>query len=278
MLELYEADGLDTIILWGFLPPEMDRVRQRKAGEYVSVPFLITWYVGFDVSRPPFDDPRMRRAFALATDKETLADVVLRGYVSPATGGYVPPGMPGHSPGIGLPYDSEQAQHLLAEAGYPGGCSFPTVDAVVFQGRESLSEYLQAQWREDLGVETTWETMGMGVYWNRLDREPPHIFLGGWMADYPDPDNFLRASPIRRYTRRQNEACNRLVEEARRVTDQGERMKLYGQADRILVEEAAIIPLTYERMHLLMKPWVRRYPTSPTTYWFWKDVVIEPHS
>ena len=61
------------------------------------------------------------------------------------------------------------------------------------------------------------------------------------------------------------------------MTDQGKRMKLYGQADRILVEEAAIVPLTYERLHLLVKLWVRRYPTSPIKYWFWKDVIIEPH-
>lgn len=54
-------------------------------------------------------------------------------------------------------------------------------------------------------------------------------------------------------------------------------MNLYGQADRILAEEAAIVPLTYERMHLLVKPWVRRYPTSPIKYWFWKNVIIEPH-
>jgi len=277
ILELYEADGLDALILWGFIPPEIDRVRRRQAGEYVSVPWLLTWYMGFDVSRPPFDDPRMRRAFALATDRETLAEVVLRGYVSPATGGYVPPGMPGHSPGIGLPYDPEQAQHLLAEAGYPGGCSPPTVDSLVPYGRESLSQYLQAQWREDLGVETTWEAMEWAKYLDGLDREPSHIFLCGWVADYPDPDSFLRANPVRRWTRWQNGAYDRLVEEARQVTDQGKRMRLYGQADRILVEEAAIVPLTYERLHLLVKPWVRRYPTSPIKYWFWRDVIIEPH-
>jgi oligopeptide transport system substrate-binding protein len=219
----------------------------------------------------------MRRAFALATDRETLADVVLRGYVSPATGGYVPPGMPGHSPGIALPYDPGQARQILAEAGYPGGRSFPTVYSLVPYGRESLSEYLQAQWREDLGIKTTWEAMEWAKYLHGLEREPPHIFLSGWVADYPDPDSFLRASPIRLRTRWENGAYDRLVEEAKQVTDQGKRMKLYGQADRILVEEAAIVPLTYERLHLLVQPWVRRYPTSAIKYWFWKDVIIEPY-
>jgi tetratricopeptide (TPR) repeat protein len=97
VLEKYEAGDLDVILRhWHIPPPERDRIRRRHAGEYVSVPALHTGYVGFDVSRPPFDDVRVRRAFALAIDKETLADVVNRGYWSPATGGFVPPAMPGH--------------------------------------------------------------------------------------------------------------------------------------------------------------------------------------
>jgi len=74
-----------------------------------------------------------------------------------------------------------------------------------------------------------------------------------------------------------NEAYHGLVEEARSLIDQGERMKLYEQADSILVGESPVIPLYYARRHLLVKPWVRKYPISPTTRRFWKDVIIEPH-
>jgi len=123
LLHLYEDNRLDV---YGDLSPAgLNRARQRCAGEYVWGPRLSLDFAGFDVSRPPFDDRRVRRAFTLATDRETLADVILRGYASPATGGFVPPGMPGHSPGIGLPYDPEAARRLLAEAGYPGGRGFP---------------------------------------------------------------------------------------------------------------------------------------------------------
>jgi dipeptide transport system substrate-binding protein len=71
-----------------------------------------------------------------------------------------------------------------------------------------------------------------------------------------------------------NETYDGLVERARRLTDQAERMRLYQQADRILVEEVPILPLSYERIPLLVKPWVRRF--TDWTAW-WKDVVIEPH-
>ena len=99
------------------------------------------------------------------------------------------------------------------------------------------------------------------------------------MADYPDPDSFLRVEICENYYQMaswRNEAYTTLVEKARRITDQEARLKLYRQAERILVEEAFIIPLTYGRGHLLRKPWVKRYPTSPAKWWFWKDVVIEP--
>jgi len=129
LLQMYEEDGLETIFFGDLSRADWDRARQRHAGEYVSAPWLATFYIGFDVTRPPFDDPRVRRAFTLATDRERLADVAMRGYVSPATGGFVPPGMPGHSPGTGLPYDPEGARHLLAEAGYPGGLGFPVVES-----------------------------------------------------------------------------------------------------------------------------------------------------
>ena len=274
---MYEADDLD-IMYFHILPPaEMDRVRQRHAGEYVSGPTLNTEYVGFDARRPPFDDPRVRRAFVLATDKETLADVVLGGYVSPAMGGLIPPGMPGHSPGIALPYDPDQARQLLAEAGYPGGRGIPVLELPTRRGHEPMDEYLQAQWRENLGLEITWVQMEWRSFLEHLFRGTPRIWCVAWAADYPDPDNFLRAGTWKSYTGWQSKAFDGLVEGARRVMNQGERIKLYQEADRILVEKAVIMPLSHGRFHLLVKPWVKRYPASVIGGPFWKDIVIEPH-
>jgi oligopeptide transport system substrate-binding protein len=275
-LQMYEDDRLD---IFSDLPPaEMNRARQRYAGEYVSGPRLSIDFIGFDVRRPPFDDLRVRRAFTLATDRETLADITLRGYAFPATGGFVPPGMPGHSPGIGLPYDPEEARYLLAEAGYPDGCGFPSIECVVRDdpGHDLLCEYLAAQWLESLGVEITWQEIEWARFSHRMSEQTPHIWMVGYWADYPDPDDYLRVlwwlPPGW-----QNEAYHRLVEDARRAMDQGKRMQLYQQADRILIEEAPVLPLCYARFHMLVKPWVRKYLTSPLRWWFWKDVIIEPH-
>jgi oligopeptide transport system substrate-binding protein len=276
-LELYEADGLDIYDLGGLPAAELDRARHRHAGEYVSVPTLATEYVGFDASRPPFDDPRVRRAFVLATDREWLVNGALRGTRFPATGGFVPPGMFGHSAGIALPYDPDQARQLLAEAGYPDGRGFPILNLLNPHKRGPHGEYLQAQWRENLRIEIGHETMDWRTFYHRLNRERQHIFCLGKPPNYPDPDDFLRVSFVRRRSGWQNETYDRLVEEARRITDQGVRMAMYQEADRILVEEAVIMPLAYAHWKLLVKPWVKRYPISTTKFWFWKDVIIDPH-
>jgi oligopeptide transport system substrate-binding protein len=278
ILEMYEADHLDVLLRQWYIPPvERDRIRRRHAGEYISIPALHTGYVGFDGSRPPFNDPRVRQAFALAIDKEMLTDVVNRGYWAPAAGGFLPPTMPGHSPGIGLPYDPERARQLMAEAGYPGGRGFPMVSARTFHGIEASVEYLQARWRHILGVEIPCEAVRFEESEDELHTKMPVISISAWQADYPDPDNFLRVGLESVCKTWRCEAFDRLVDEARRTMDQGERMRLYQQADRILVEQAPVIPWCHLRWSLLVKPWVSRYPASPMRQWFWKDVIIEPH-
>jgi len=165
----------------------------------------------------------------------------------------------------------------MAEAGYRGGRGFPVAEALTPHEREPLSKHLRAQWQENLGVEITWQPMEYGAFVERVCRAPPSMSLAR-CADYPDPDNFLRVGFAIWLPGRWNEAYAGLVEEARRSMDQEERMDQYKQADKILVEEAAIMPLNYVRLHLLIKPWVKKHPTSATTmWWFWKDVIIEPH-
>ncbi|MGD2148807.1 MAG: hypothetical protein PVH41_19095 [Anaerolineae bacterium] len=138
-------------------------------------------------------------------------------------------------------------------------------------------EALAGHWRANLGIEVEWEVVPWAEFSERLGRELPHVCPLVWGADYPDPDNFLRVALKRQTNHWGNPTYDGLVERARRLTDQDERMKLYRQADRMLMEEAVVMPLAYWREHKLVKPSVSRFPTSPAREHFWKDVVIEPH-
>ena len=228
-----------------------------------------------NASKRPFDDPRVRRALVLAADREAFTDTLFQGQNTPATGGFVPPEMPGHSPGIGLPYDPAQARRLLAEAGYPNGRGFPVVEALPSEFGAPQIDFLRQQWRDNLGIEVTSVTLDFRSLLETLDNSPPAMFIMGWTADYPDPDNFLRVGLKRTRSWWQNETFERLIRQAKRLTDQSARIELYRQADRILVQEAAIMPLVYGRDHWLRKPWVTvlvRNSSNPS-----KDIIIRPH-
>jgi ABC-type oligopeptide transport system substrate-binding subunit/class 3 adenylate cyclase len=275
-LDMYEADLLDTFLLHSEAPQETDRIVQRHAGDYVSPLIASAHYLVFDSSRVPFEDVRVRRAFAYAVDRQALADITLGGYSLPATGGCVPPGIPGHTPAIALPYDPGRARELLAEAGYPQGQGFPDVDFVTRQLRRPLAESLCAQWTDLLGVEIRSEAMHWAEYLKMLHSAGPHLNTMGWIGDYPDPDNYLRVA-LQNWTGWRHEGYATLVEQARRALDQQERMRLYAQAERILVWEVPALPLSYESWRVLLKPWVKRYPASPIRGPIWKDIVLAPH-
>jgi oligopeptide transport system substrate-binding protein len=276
----YEAHRLDILALNYAPQAEMDLLRHQHPGEYLSAPDLSTYYLRYDLSRPPFDDRRVRRAFVLATDRARLADLVLGGHVFPATGGQVPPAVAGHSPGIALPYRPTEARQLMAEAGYPGGRGFPAVELLLAEGREAVVEDLAAQWLANLGVEVTGRTLPWAALLSRAYEQPPHILGMASAAHYPDPATFV--GPARRDDGHpsyiwHHAAYDRLAEEFTQATAKAERLRLVQQMDRTAVEEAWLEPLWHGRRHLLVKPWVVRLPTSPIMGCFWKDVIIEPH-
>jgi ABC-type oligopeptide transport system substrate-binding subunit len=270
-LHLYEGDELDILDTTFFRPgEELNAARRRHAGQSVTGPSMAVMCYAFDVSRPPLHDPRVRRALVMAVDREATLDTLSPGAFAPPAGGLVPPGVPGHSPGIAVPYDPEQARRLLAEAGYPGGRGFRALHGIAGGSTIVLCELWQTAWRGILGIEIEWE-----VPTERFDgpgyRAGADMFPAHWGAAYPDPDSFLRAGIYRERTHWRHEAYDRLVEQARRLTDQSERMRLYRQADQILTEEAPIVPVAYGAWHWLVKPWVRNAVRG------WKDIIIEPH-
>ncbi len=274
LLKRYDADDLSMTLV-----PEwkVEEFRHRHAGEYVTGPSAYTEWIWMNLKRPPFDDRRVRQALVHACDREAMVAQRLRGLDPPAGGGLVPLGLPGHTPGIGLAFDPDRARRLLAEAGYSGGRGFPKVEMVVPTAVGELPhfEYLKAQWREILGIDVTLVSVGQPESNRRLRESPPDLARFAWLADYPDPDSFLRVGLSYYGDVRWNDEYAGLVEAAGRSTDQGERLALYAWADRLLMQEAAVMPLVYGRVDLLLKPWVRKFPLSPVRFWFWKDVVID---
>ncbi len=268
-LEQYKMDRVDVVKL----SETTYHARYTYAEEYVSEPVQSLFYIGLNMSCPPFDDVSVRRAFAMALDRERLAYEVLDGSMYPATGGFVPPTIPGHSPGIGLPYDPAQARQLMAQAGYPDGQGFPKLEIDWHRPSQTL-EYLKSQWLDNLNVEVAIEIADWGTIISTYASK--NAYYLGFSADYPDPDNFLRVCVGYTLPHWINDQYDQLLEEAQRTMDQGDRIRLYQEADKILMEEAVVIPLVYSQDHYLIKPWVK-IPIRGYDPRYIKDIILEPH-
>ena len=255
-LAMYEQGQLDFIDNHSI--PIFEKERLSKQRGFKRVPQLRGYYYGFRTDRPPFNDPRVRRAFALAVDRSVFP-AILHGGQTPASS-WIPPGMPAHNNKLGLPFNPVEARRLLREAGYPDGKGFPPV-VLAFNTEEDhklVAEAVQSMWQRNLGIVAKLENQEWKVYLKQLQNDPPPIFRLGWGADYPDPDNFMKlftANSGNNHTRWKNKKYDQLLEQAAQELDANKRVKLYDAAQKILCEtDVPIIPLFWEAESTLLNP------------------------
>ena len=248
-----------------------------------TCPEFSTLALALRPTRPPLDNPQVRRALALALDQTEFADKFVGRGNPPATGGYIPRGMAGHSPNQSLPHDPNLARHLLAEAGYRDGRGFPSLLMSHWEGWWADSAaWIAAEWRRHLGIEITHHALPVKMDTMTCEPLEAGVVMRGWMADYPDPFSFLRQSNLivglmaAGWRDAEYEA---MVERAAQTIDRPRRMATYRRADRWLVaEQALIVPLRYGTSGSdLVMPWVHGYKANAMRVARLKEVSIAPH-
>jgi peptide/nickel transport system substrate-binding protein len=272
----YLADQVDALSSGWFGSEEViDRLRRRFPAEHYSRDTFVTVFYCLGVGTPPLDDRRLRQAMAMAVDRTTLVARARNWLPSPASGGLVPPGMSGHVPDLVASHDPQMAGELVAAVSEEK--ALPEITVLVRQGNEVAAQQLCTDWRA-IGIPSRVQTCSWTDFittWSNTSG--PKVGVSTWFADYPDPDSFLRFCVELYLPDWRHERYRTLVQHATRSTDPADRLVTYEEVERILAEEAAIVPLMYESEHLLLKPWVTEYPSAPVKYpGFWKDVVIGP--
>jgi len=272
-LTLYETGELDRIEL-----PPVAIPHYQASAEYKNVPQLRGYYYGFNVKKAPFDNILVRKAFAHSIDRSRIP-LILKGGEIP-TSSWIPKGMFGYNPDIGLKFDPEKARQLLAEAGYPGGEGLPPVRAMFNTNNihQLISEFLQAQWKEHLGVHVEIDSQEWKVFLNLLQVDPPQIFRLGWGADFPDPDNFMNLFLSTSGNNRMhwgNKRYDELVALGPTLKEARERQRIYDEAQTILTEEEApIIPLFISVQNLLIKPYINGFDLNSIELLYLKRIEI----
>jgi oligopeptide transport system substrate-binding protein len=234
--------------------------------QLVTTPALDLTYLGFDVTKPPFDDAAIRRAFSMAIDKQKLADLMFRGVVTPA-GGILPPGMPGYNPGLQtLPYDVAAANALIAGSKYGSAANLPKI-VITVSGYGGLIpgdlEAIVYDWEQDFGIDIEVRELDPSQFSYELKQEKDNMYYWGWSADYAHPQDFLEVLfgtgttyNIGGYT---NPQVDSLLMQAAATTDQAASFALYRQAEQIIVNDAACIPLWNSKTMQLIQTYVKGY-------------------
>lgn len=255
-LAMYEQGQLD--FMDDESVPTLEKKRLSSQRGFKRVPQLRGEFYGFATDRKPFDDPRVRMAFAMAIDRNVFPQL-LQGAEKPASS-WIPPGMLAHNERIGVSFNPPEARRILREAGYPDGKGFPRV-VLGYNTREDrklVAEAIQGMWQRNLGVVVTLENQEYKVYLQKLQNDPFPVFRDGWGADYPDPDNFMKlftSTSGNNHTRWKNPRYDRLLEQAARELDSKKRVRLYDEAQKILCEtELPIVPLYWTTETTLLNP------------------------
>lgn len=239
-------------------------------------------YYAFLLENSPFTDKKVRQAFNYAIDREKLVDFTLQGEGDPAEYGVVPPmnGYPYESIN-GFTFDADKARQLMAEAGYPNGNGFPEVTLQLNSGgstNELLAEAIQHQLKENIGVTVKFDLLPMTQHRMRFETGQSEFWRAAWVADYPDPENFLNlwygkhvpaSLNERAYfnaSRYKNPEFDSLFVKALRTVDEEERMALYAKCDQILIDDAVIMPIYYDNYMRLLQLDVANFPINPMEY------------
>ena len=253
---MFEQGNLDFIDDHSI--PPLDKPRLAKMPGYKLVPQLRGEYYSFAVDRKPFDNPKLRKAFALAIDREVFPKI-LQGGQTPATS-WIPPGMLAHNPEIGLRFNPTEARRLLSEAGYPDGKGLPSIVLGYNTDEEKklVAEAIQSMWQKHLGMVVRLENQEWKVFLKKLQNDPFPVFRAGWGADYPDPDNFMKlftSNSGNNHGRWKNPKYDQMLELAARELDAKKRGQIYDEAQKLLTEtDVAIVPLYWKAESTILSP------------------------
>ena len=268
-----------------------------KSGDCKVYGNLATYYLAFNTKKAPLNDEKVREALSLAVDRQYLVDHITKGGQLPA-GAYVPGDIPDAKPGSdfravggnfydpttkGYAANVKKAKQLLAQAGYPDGKGFPTIE-LKYNTSDSLKticEYFQSEWKNNLGITVSLSNEEWSTFQADRDAGNFDIASEGWNGDYVDPMTFLdlfTSGSGNNTTGWSDSQFDALIGDAKKNADQSTRMNDMHQAEAILLKDYPIMPIYFSTDPDLVSPKLKGYVHSAIGYKFLMWAYIDPSS
>jgi oligopeptide transport system substrate-binding protein len=253
-LNMYLTGQLD----WDTTPPNTMIPILKKRDDFVSTPFLASYFYRVNTKKPPLNNPLVRRALNLAIDKRSIVDNVVKGGQSPASS-FVPPGMNGYEGYRGSGHNVKLARQLLAKAGYPNGKGLPQIEILynTADSHRDIAEVIQQDWKKNLGINVVLRNLEWGSFLDSLRTGDYMVARSGWIGDYPDPNTFLDmfvTGGPNNQTNWGNTKYDNNIKLAKSEPDPAVRMQLFVEAETILMEEQAIMPIYFYVSKNMVQP------------------------
>lgn len=239
---------------------------QKESPELIRTdPWIGSYFYRVNTTRKPFDDVRVRRALAMAVDRDAITTHILKGGETSART-LTPPNLNGYTAEASIPFDPARAKVLLADAGYPNGKGFPSF-SILYNTAEKhkiIAVAIQQMWKEHLGVDVRLENQDWKVYLASTSNQNMDydVHRAGWIGDFVDAINFIELFTSDNGNNRtgwSNAEYDRLVEESFSAKTSEERFALFQKAETILAEEAPIIPIYFYTRPFLLAPEVKNF-------------------
>lgn len=289
-IHFYPLDSVDAeerafragqLHLTEFAPvSKIDAYRRHSPHLLRLDPYLGTYFYRLNTRRPPLNDVRVRRALALAVDREAIVSKILRGGQRPAHA-LTPPGTAGYTAAASVASDAAAARQALKEAGFDGGRGFPPLD-LLFNTSENhriVAEALQEMWRRELGLEVRLTNQELKVTHAARRAGDFQILRSDWIGDYLDPLTFLdifRSDSGNNYTGWTNREYDAALFAAARTADPAARLALLQKAEALLLAEVPLIPLYHYTHVFLLQPAVKGWHPNLLDHHPYKHVWLEP--
>ena len=242
--------------------------------------FLGSYFYRFNVTKAPFNDARVRRALAMAINRDQIVRDVSRGHQVPASH-FSPPNLAGFTATARVPQDLAAAQKLLAEAGFPGGAGFPKMEILVNtnEGHRLIAEAIQQMWRKGLGIEVGIYNQESKVWATSMRSLNYSIARFAWIGDYLDASTFLdimASDSGNNQTGWKNAEYDRMLELARTTADTAKRFEYFQRCEQILAEECPVAPIYFYSRNNLRLPNVKGWYGNLLDAHPLKGVYLEP--